>query len=40
MIDDSLTIRSEAMTARQRWTIFVASTGEHSWCAWQGGRNV
>ena len=27
MIDDSLTIRNEAMTARERWTIFVASTG-------------
>jgi hypothetical protein len=27
MIDDSLTIRNEAMTARERGTIFVASTG-------------
>jgi len=27
MIDDPLTIRNEAMTARQRWTTFVASTG-------------
>ena len=28
MIDDSLTIRNEAMAVRQRWTIFVAGTGE------------